>query len=152
MGRAMCTLYMSFSGGIDWETVSAPLADASGFLVMLFITYIAFVNLALMNVVTGLFCQNAIETAKHDKEEVISTHVQEKSKFVQELRELFGILNTSQEEEGFITLADFEEHLKDKRMVAFYKALDIEVSDAWTLYKLLDTDRNGTVNIEQFVD
>jgi len=154
--RSMCTLFMAFSGGIDWEKALLALGTVSPWLVCLFILYISFVQLAILNVVTGLFCQHAIETAKQDKDDLIYEHFKERDKFVLTLHNLFkeisGAVETDFAAHEVISFSKFKKSLTDKTMVAFFKTLDIEVSDAWTLFKLLDSDDSGEVDVEKFVD
>merc|ERR1712110_97822 len=54
--------------------------------------------------------------------------------------------------DGAISLAEFEMHLRDPHMQALLQTFDIENADAWTLFKLLDTDGGGAVDVTEFVD
>merc|ERR1719375_2200891 len=103
-----------------------------------------------MNVVTGLFVQSAHDQAQADQEHLIQLRLREKVKFVQRLHELFEELDSSHD--GFISLDEFEEHLKNDRMQGLIQTFEIDNADAWTLFKLLDTDGGGSVDIEEFVD
>lgn len=62
------TLYSSIAGGISWYDVVVPLHEISFIYTLLFLAYIFFVTLAVMNVITGVFCSNAIEYAARDHE------------------------------------------------------------------------------------
>lgn len=53
---------------------------------------------------------------------------------------------------GVLTLRKFEEHLDDPKVLAWLHKLDIEVCDAWTLFKLLDNRHRGFVTMRRFVD
>merc|ERR1719277_742574 len=103
-----------------------------------------------MNVVAGLFLQSAIEQTQSDEEHVISCRLKEKQQFVDRLRKLFHHLNTCQKDS--ISLREFEAHLSDEHMQAFLNTFDIENADAWTLFKLLDVDGGGSVDIKEFVE
>merc|ERR1719428_2832781 len=52
---------------------------------------------------------------------------------------------------GTLTLAEFEKHLQDDDVRAYFASLELEVSDAWTLFKLLDTEGLCEISIEDFV-
>merc|ERR1712036_3828 len=56
------------------------------------------------------------------------------------------------DETGLITLEEFESKLDDERVVAYFNALRLDVSDARMLFKLLDYDESGDIMIEEFVD
>lgn len=148
--RAILTLFKSIIGGVDWEEVLIPLSGVGWVLVCLFLGYISFVSLVVMNVVTGLFLQSAIEQAQSDQEHVIQLRLAEKQLFVSRLHALFHELDTSCD--GCISLSEFESHLKNEQMQAMLQTFEIDNADAWTLFKLLDTDGGGSVDIDEFVD
>jgi len=150
MPRAILTLFKSIIGGVDWEVVLLPLSKVGWVLGLLFLGYISFVQLAVMNVVTGLFLQSAIEQAQSDQEHVIQLRLAEKQNFVDRLHYLFHELDSSND--GCISLSEFESHLKNEHMQAMLQTFEIDNADAWTLFKLLDTDGGGSVDIDEFVD
>lgn len=150
MPRCIFTLFKSIIGGVDWEEVAKPLSDVGWVFVLLFVIYVAFVQLVVMNVVAGLFLQSAIEQAQQDEEHIIQLRLAEKQHFVERLQALFQELDSSQD--GSITLNEFEAHLRDEHMQAFLQTFEIENADAWTLFKLLDTDGGGSVDYNEFVE
>merc|ERR1712217_502883 len=52
---------------------------------------------------------------------------------------------------GVIDIHEFEQHLEDEKMLAYFASLEVDVSNAWTLFKLLDEDREGGIDLEEFV-
>merc|ERR1719464_725907 len=66
--RSMFTLFKSIAGGISWHEVVVPLSDLGWAYVALFVCYITFIVFAVLNAVTAVFCQRAIESAQTDKE------------------------------------------------------------------------------------
>lgn len=148
--RTVFTLFKSVIGGVDWETVVNPLFDVSFICVILFLCYVSFVSIAVMNVVQGLFLQSALEQAQTDQDHVIQLRLKEKQQFVDRLHELFERLDSSKD--GSISLCEFETHLKDEHMQAFLQTFEIENTDAWTLFKLLDADGGGAVDMNEFVE
>lgn len=148
--RSILTLFKTIFGGLDWETCHAPLADISWALTILFLVYVIFVNLAVMNVIQGLFLSSAIEQAQSDEEMMVATRLQAKHSLEQRLRNLFMQLSSSSH--GTLTLKEFEMHLKDENMKAFLDSFDIHADDAWTLFKMLDADGGGFVDLNEFVD
>merc|ERR1712050_760634 len=73
----------------------------------------------------------------------------DKKRYMLELEQLFQSWDTSGD--GDLTLTEFQEHMSDERMQAFFRSLEIEAADAWSLFKLLDADGQGTVDAEEFV-
>jgi hypothetical protein len=60
--------------------------------------------------------------------------------------------NLTEDNEDWITLNAFEKHMNERRMKAYFHSLDIKVSDAWTLFKLLDQDHAHAIDLDQFVE
>merc|ERR1712050_806679 len=52
---------------------------------------------------------------------------------------------------GCISIDEFETKLDDERVIAYFNALKLDVSDARTLFTLLDYDESGAIAIEEFV-
>merc|ERR1712060_1456 len=63
---------------------------------------------------------------------------------------IFGSLTDDNEDS--ITLDTFAKHMSDKRMQAYFQSLDIKVSDAWTLFKLLDKSHDHAIDLDQFIE
>jgi len=147
--RSIFTLFISISGGISWVEVIEPLSLISQAYVVLFLSFVCFIVFAVLNVVTGVFCQNAIESAARDEEEVISEMLKQKQVYIKRLQFIFEDFESAGR--GCMTLTDFEEKLADERVKAWFRMLDLEVNDAWTLFKLLDVDGTGLVDLDEFV-
>merc|ERR1712217_411645 len=52
---------------------------------------------------------------------------------------------------GALSLEEFEKHIDDDKIQAYLKTLEIDVSQVRTLFTLLDVDRTGEVDIDEFV-
>eukprot|EP00747_Dinoflagellata_sp_TGD_P220525 gnl/TRDRNA2_/TRDRNA2_92494_c0_seq1.p1 gnl/TRDRNA2_/TRDRNA2_92494_c0~~gnl/TRDRNA2_/TRDRNA2_92494_c0_seq1.p1 ORF type:complete len:703 (-),score=113.70 gnl/TRDRNA2_/TRDRNA2_92494_c0_seq1:204-2312(-) len=148
--RSMFTLFKSISGGIDWDAAVHPLADISWIWVMLFSGYIAFLTLAVLNVITGVFCQSAIESAQNDADMAVQNFMENKKQYVEHLRTLF--VNMDNDGNGIISFEEFEHHLGDAEVQACFAALELETADAVKLFHLLDEESTGRVSFEAFVD
>lgn len=145
--RSMFTLYESVTGGISWDEVVAPFDGAS---LLLFCVYIALTQLAVLNVLTGVFCQNAIESAQRDQDIVTQTMMANKQRFVKQLRQLFKEIDT--DGSGTVTIVELEQHLQDERVKAYFESMELEASDAWAFFKLVDEDMGNTVDVDEFVE
>jgi len=148
--RAMATLYMSILGGIDWEIAVIGLSDVSPFLVVVFLVYVAVTLLAILNVVTALFCQRAIESSTNNKQDMIEKHITKMDTYVEALENLFREWDT--DGDGALTLQEIEGRLEDPKMKAFLSILEIDCYDAKTLCQLLDSDGEGEIGVNEFVE
>jgi hypothetical protein len=147
--RSIFTLFMAVVGGLDWGKATYVLSNVSPSLVALFIVYILFVSLVVLNVVTGIFLQSAIEQASQDSEHVISQQLKANRQYEEKLKGLFEELDASGD--GNITLVEFEHYMGEEKMMAFLQSLEINASDAWTFFKLLDVNTSGSLTLEEFV-
>lgn len=148
--KSMFTLFKAMTGGISWHVVVQPLSNVSWFSVALFNVYVVFTILAVANVITGAFCQSAVQSAKSDKELATMELVANRDKFLADLERLF--LAIDRDRSGTIDLQEFESHLADGQLQVYFALLEIDIADAWTLFKLLDEDQSGIIDIRKFAD
>jgi len=145
--RTMYTLYKAVTGGVDWEIVVNPLADVHWVAVVIFMLFVFLVLFAVMNVLTGVFCQRAIEAAARDRETLVRAEIGEKRLFAKKAKELFNHLGSDEK----ITYQQFEAHMQDEQVVAYFSILGLDHHDAWDLFKLMDADRSAVIDIDEFV-
>mmetsp|Transcript_73699 Transcript_73699/g.130098 ORF Transcript_73699/g.130098 Transcript_73699/m.130098 type:complete len:661 (+) Transcript_73699:83-2065(+) len=140
LGTAILALWECISGGMDWESVATPLIhDVSPVMGLVFSAYVAFSMLAMMNVITGIFVDNATTSAQHDKDTYVVKHV-------------INLFKKSElTAEGSITWKVFAGKLVTKELRELFKAVDVDVADAESLFRLIDTDGNGTVSPDELM-
>lgn len=146
---ATFTLFKSINGGMSWDVLVSPLIELGMMYLGLFLLYFSFVFFAVMNVVTGLFCQSAIESAQRDQEDVIEEKLKNKEIYIQKCHELFGAID--KEGNNCIYFEDFERNLQDSKVEGFFHSMDIHATDAWMLFSLMDQDMVGVVNLHDFI-
>lgn len=145
--RSMYTLFKCMTNGVDWDMVVHPL---EWYWVALFMIYISFAYFAVLNVVTGVFCQSAIESAQHDQDMVIQGQIQNKSWYVQRTKQLFKDIDI--DNSGVITFRQLERILSQPLTRQYFASLDIEPDDAWSLFKLLDQDHSNFIELDEFIE
>merc|ERR1712060_948924 len=96
--------------------------------------------LAMMNVVTGVFVESVVEHAKVDRDTYLLNLV----------KTLFG-RNTS-EHGGMVSWEEFEDKLDDKYMQEFFMAIDVDLREAKTVFRLIDVDGSGSLDLEEFMN
>merc|ERR1712039_173338 len=69
LDRSILTIFQSISGGYDWSEPVEPLIQhVSPWMGVVYSLFVAFVLLALMNVITGVFVEQAVRQGKEDKD------------------------------------------------------------------------------------
>lgn len=146
---AMLTLFKAISGGVSWHDVAEPLGGISLWLTALFASYIFLTYFAVLNVITGVFCQSAIETVGLDPDLGAQAILQRKRRVANKLRSLFGNVDT--DASGHITITELENLLSHEHMQAYLAAMGVDVDDAWSIFKLIDKDQNLSIDVKEFV-
>lgn len=146
----MLSLFMSIAGGVSWEEVVRPLKAISTAWVFVFLFYIAFTYFAVLNVVTGVFCQSAIDSAQNDQSMVLQSILATKQANIDKIRHLFEKIDV--EETGVITYKMIESCVTSNEVQLMCESIGIDVWDAWSFFKLLDVDAGGAVEIGEFLE
>mmetsp|Transcript_86526 Transcript_86526/g.169291 ORF Transcript_86526/g.169291 Transcript_86526/m.169291 type:complete len:206 (-) Transcript_86526:2-619(-) len=114
-----------------------------------FYAYIAIAGLVLMNLVTAIIVDNAMETSRGDKEQQF---VEKEASIKRELRELkllFEMIDL--DKSGHLSWDEFNDSFNDPEMRKKWMLLDFKPEDGKELFKLL-SDSNGEVPSERFFE
>eukprot|EP00747_Dinoflagellata_sp_TGD_P109278 gnl/TRDRNA2_/TRDRNA2_170626_c0_seq1.p1 gnl/TRDRNA2_/TRDRNA2_170626_c0~~gnl/TRDRNA2_/TRDRNA2_170626_c0_seq1.p1 ORF type:complete len:308 (-),score=66.17 gnl/TRDRNA2_/TRDRNA2_170626_c0_seq1:299-1138(-) len=136
--RSILSLYEAISGGKDWDDLVTPLIALNPFFGLIFVFYIAFALLALMNVVTGVFVEAALKSAKDDEEK--------------SMLESLNTLFCTMADDGVMKLNQFEEMVDDPEMAIVLKSLDLVPEETKALFMLMDMDDSGEIDYEEFLN
>lgn len=140
VGMSFLSLFQAITGGVDWDDLSFPLlGSVSPFACIAFACYIAFTLIAMMNVVTGVFVESAMKSAKEDNDFFM----------INNMREVFKEANGGIT--GVMTWKTFQSQLDQPNMKAYFRAIDVDVSEAKGLFRLLDLDGSGSIDAEEFL-
>jgi hypothetical protein len=147
---AVTTLFLSISNGISWHECYEPLAPVGHAYQAVFLTYILFVNMGVLNIVTGIFVDTVQQMYKPAREEIIEKEAQKRKIFMDEIVELF--MEADLDNSGSLTWEEFEEHLADERIRIYFESLQLDASQAKEIFMLMDGDDSGEVGIVEFVE
>lgn len=139
LARTLMSLWQAMSGGADWDSMAGPLSDVHWVYGACFAAYIAFALLALMNVVTGVFVQTALQNAKEEEDLFLTDQIEK----------LFEIQD--KETKKRITLEEIEARLMNPETAADWKAINVQATEAKYLFDLLDIDESGEIGFEEFL-
>mmetsp|Transcript_48039 Transcript_48039/g.112441 ORF Transcript_48039/g.112441 Transcript_48039/m.112441 type:complete len:513 (+) Transcript_48039:34-1572(+) len=89
ISSSMYTLLLSITSGISWVEPASALSQLHFVYAPLFVLYICFMYFAMMNVVTGFFCEHAFEMARSEKDSLIQEQLRRKNQYLEHFRQIF---------------------------------------------------------------
>lgn len=144
--RSAYTLFASTTGGIIWGEVLELLGEVSFFYAGMFILFTAINVIAVMNLITGVFVDDAIRA---DADIVMEAEAKAKKEQADHLRKMFDHMDRN--ESGAISLEEFLKFAHNPSLEVYLKALGINADEAETLFQLLDEDGSGYIQTEEFL-
>jgi hypothetical protein len=146
---SMWTLVAAISGGYDWMDVARPLIKVGLLYKLYFLIYILFVTVGLLNILTGIFVNCAMQSSAMNREIAIEDAIYKGDCVVKEVVDLF--LEADEDNSGTLSWAEFEIFIKDRRIKAFFMALELDMSSAGNIFNLLDESGDGMLDANEFV-
>lgn len=146
---SMYTMYGCMSGAISWTLVADELHEISWINSVIMSFFIFFCTIVVMNIITGIFVDTAIQSAQNDRDEIIQEQIHSQNSELAKLKEAF--LEADNDGSQTITVEEFQSHLKDPHVRAHLASIGLEIHEAMGLFKLLDIDGSGCVGVEEFV-
>jgi len=117
---------------------------------LLFMFYISFSVLCVLNIITGVFVENAIKRTTQDDEMVMMEQLASRKQWLMEVKVMFE--EADKDGSGLICSDEFSNLMEDFRMQAWLRKLGVQV-DSYSsagLFQLLDVDEDGEINIDEF--
>merc|ERR1719453_339454 len=131
----------------DVANVYGPVVAAKPETLLFFLALVMFVSIALMNLVTAVIVEGAIEQAKLDREVNKAYKSAEAKKRMPIIREMFKKIDT--DNSGDITLdeiVDVDEKTQEEMRKCF------QMDDLVELFEIIDDDQSGTIKVDEFCD
>jgi len=144
------TLFKSMIGGVSWGEVADPLLSVSMIYFGIFIAYITFVLFSVLNIVTGVFVDSAIQVGNRDRGILVDKQKKNQDAITVHLLTLLEEID--EDRSGEISTEELFEALKKDHIMSYFNALQIETRDINQLVALLDDDCSGSIGIVEFVD
>lgn len=151
LGKTIYSLYKAISGGDDWSSFADPLFEVSTIMGVFFCLYIAFAVLAVLNVITGVFVDNAIKASQQDADTIILEQTESRKKHIEDVKSVFN--KADLDNSGKLDWEEFKTHIDNPYVQAYFRQLDLDVegSSVEGLFNLLDFDGNGTLDLDEFI-
>jgi len=114
-----------------------------------FYGYIAVACLVLMNLVTAIIVDNAMETSRNDHEQQLREVEARQVKEVKELRQLFRLMDI--DGSGTLCWDEFKMSFIDETMSKKWALLDFRPDNCKELFRMLD-DGDGEIELNEFFE
>merc|ERR1719221_1503721 len=95
---------------------------------VLFLVFVSVTVFGIMNVLTSVFVESALQSVQHYKDLLIQESMKAKKMYVDHLREVFKEIDT--DDSGSITLYEMEQFLTDPSLTMYLESMDIQPDDA----------------------
>merc|ERR1740121_2884201 len=150
LDATLFSLYQAVTGGVDWGNMTDPLLELHPLLCIFFAAYIAIAVLCVLNMITGLFVENAKRLSQRDETQFLMETVNSRREWLDEVKSLF--IRVADPLTMRVDVQSFIEHLGDMRVQVNFKKLGIEVEqeNAAGLFEMLDLQGDGFVDLDEF--
>jgi len=149
VGHTMYALFLAMTGGRDWGEIAGIISNA-GYVYSAVVICFVFINLfSVLNIVTGIFVDGAIELAKRDRAMMIEKNTIHREANRAHLASLLSQVDA--DGDGVISKDEFFGALQESGVQEFMDALGIDPDNAAEVFLLLDSDSDGHIDVVEFI-
>jgi hypothetical protein len=131
--QVLFSLFKIVSYGANWGPIAHPLTRLNPIYALIYVLFIAFAVFAVLNVVTGVFVETAMQTAQHDVENLVLEEMLTRRQHFNMLRQIFS--EVADEETGEMTWEDFSNSLENEFVLAFFRNLGLDMHEPRDLFR-----------------
>lgn len=148
--RTVLTLLESTMGGIDWDDVYVLIEPMGLVYISAYIFYIAFFTFAVMNILTGIFVDNAMKLCRPDDEELIIEQRLQDADDIKELHRIVGAMDL--DKTGMISREQFVALAQEEKIMRCFTTLGIDIKQPELFFRTVaGPDSSTQMTIEAFV-
>jgi len=149
IASSILSLYAAMSGGVSWIELYYAVLPLGFMYIVIFLFYSIFSIFAVANIITGIFVDSAMKSSISDQESMVEEEMRRREEYVNSIHKVF--LDLDADGSGTIAVREFEQVVKSNKMAAYFHALGLEITDVKSLFALMDRDRTGAIDIEEFL-
>jgi len=151
VGSSMLSYYKATCGGTGWGTYFEALRRAGGVNHWMFLLAVAFTQIAVFNIMTGVFVENAFKNAQPDRQAMA---LEQRRQQQRESDELYSLLKTVDADgTNTVSLDEFLQLVDDPRLHSILEVMQLDIKDAQLLHDMLNrSTRGGDVSLEFLTD
>lgn len=147
--RTMLALFMAVTGGDDWSNLMVPLSSLGCKMTLAYVCYMALTLFGVLNIVMGIFVDQAMQISQNNRELRMKEQLEAEIELVEELKSVFQ--GADKDSSGTLTWNEFKQLLTDDRVTIYLSTLELDISEAQVLFRLLDSENTDEVSIDYFV-
>lgn len=150
LGSSMYVLLMASTGGKDWEEVYLLLEPLGFDCTFAFTFYLLFFTLGVMNIITGVFVENASVLFKPDDREALSEYMRQVQDDIEQVTAILQVADT--ENSGFLSVTQLVRAMKNDRFEHAFRTLGIDIRMPEHYFKTLaSVTQQDELSIDEFV-
>mmetsp|Transcript_33643 Transcript_33643/g.50201 ORF Transcript_33643/g.50201 Transcript_33643/m.50201 type:complete len:163 (+) Transcript_33643:2-490(+) len=97
----------------------------------------------------GAFVAATAEISSRDRDVLVKNEMQNQQMYMKKIKTFFQ--EADRDRSGLLSWNEFREHLKIPKVSAYFRALELDVSQAHVLFRLLDRDGSSEVSLDEFL-
>jgi len=133
--QATLTLFMSISGGMDWESSYNIIKHSGTFGSVMYICYIVFMWLSVTNIITSIFVDKALKLAKPDLEDRMLEVCRDNLDAAEDLKKLFRAIDVDGSEA--LTREEFKQTQKNVLVQEFFQMRGLSITHIDMFFEML---------------
>eukprot|EP00928_Gymnodinium_smaydae_P099518 TRINITY_DN9522_c0_g1_i1.p1 TRINITY_DN9522_c0_g1~~TRINITY_DN9522_c0_g1_i1.p1 ORF type:complete len:615 (-),score=67.01 TRINITY_DN9522_c0_g1_i1:97-1908(-) len=144
------SLFKTLTNGESWGYIMEPLQSLSEVYVVIFVMFVLFMQLGVLNIITSVFVGNATLLAQMDMDMIQLMEAEQHAYTMRKLDEVFSILD--KDDIGSITLNEFEDWTRIEKVKAFFeRVLRLEAWKVGRFFRMLDINGDDRIDKQEFV-
>jgi len=150
VATTMLTLYSCSTGGNDWEIYYKPLEKTGIVNSSLFLAFVAFTQIAVLNIILGIFVDDAMKCLLCEKEERAMEHAEEERQVEENLRVLCQEADT--DKNGSLTQEEWSAAISQYKMRSYLEMMGFRKEDVHDFLRVVSKgDPEMRVDVNTFV-
>mmetsp|Transcript_33816 Transcript_33816/g.95063 ORF Transcript_33816/g.95063 Transcript_33816/m.95063 type:complete len:570 (+) Transcript_33816:171-1880(+) len=147
--QSMLTLYQATTGGEDWSVSFDTISSTGWVASVVYLMFVSFMHIALVNIITGIFVDTALERLAPDREAMALNHRKEEELVAEELRALWREVAGG---DDFLSAEDFHEGITGDKIPPRLQHMGLSVDNVNQFFGALwKGSEDGNVRINSFV-
>lgn len=147
--KSIYTLFLSMTGGVSWGEPADNTQQVGQIYWIVFLFFVFFIFFSVLNIVTGVFVDGAIQQANEDRATMIEKAMEIREQCAKSLADLLQEIDIDRS--GYISREEWDLALANDKIIATMDGLQIDARQTEHLFAMLDHNSDQIVEIEEFV-